>query len=124
MSNNLIEIDPGELLHVTGGDATGTGATSLPQAIGRYLTTNGDGNFASEFWRSDAGNREDHQEDRFLAGLAILTLEPGGEDGMDVGVCNAESHVSYSKLVDCVNSPGRYVFRMLRVARRATEFLL
>lgn len=43
MSNNLSEI---ELEHVTGG--AGTGATSLPQAIGHYLMNNGDGSFASQ----------------------------------------------------------------------------
>ena len=46
MSTNIIEIDAGELARVTGGE--GTGATSLPGAIGHFLSNNGNGSFASK----------------------------------------------------------------------------
>jgi hypothetical protein len=49
MSNHLVHIPPSDLATVVGGgDAPGTGATSLPQAIGRYFTNNGNGSFADK----------------------------------------------------------------------------
>jgi len=44
-SKQLRHIPSSDLASVVGGDAAGTGATSLPQAIGRYFTNNGGGSF-------------------------------------------------------------------------------
>jgi hypothetical protein len=46
MSNQLRDIESNDLLRVIGG--AGTGATSLPGAIGHYLTNNGSGSFGSK----------------------------------------------------------------------------
>jgi hypothetical protein len=43
MSNELRDLSPSALASVFGGDGAGTGATSLPQAIGRYFSNNGGG---------------------------------------------------------------------------------
>jgi len=48
MSNQLRNIPASDLATVVGGDAAGTGATSLPQAIGHYFTNNGTGSFADK----------------------------------------------------------------------------